>query len=149
MMDGLAGSPDRAGVFRRGVHGFGHLTPDERVNFMNGLGKMVDVQRIGMRMHAKGLLDHDLYEAGNNATASILRSPGGREHLHLGWTEARKAFERDFFRARLEAHEGRLEDLARELGISRRALHAKMKEHGLSKGRSGEGTGAESPTKGS
>lgn len=79
MMDGLIGTVERASIFRRGMHGFAHLEPDERVMLMNGLGKMVDVQRIGMRMHAKGLLDHDLYEAGNNAAASILRSPGGRE----------------------------------------------------------------------
>jgi transcriptional regulator with GAF, ATPase, and Fis domain len=69
-------------------------------------------------------------------------APGTGEYLHMGWTEARKAFERDFFEARLAAHEGRLEDLAQELGISRRALHMKMKEHGLAGGAPGGAAGA-------
>jgi hypothetical protein len=89
MFDGLAGSVDRASVFRRGLHGLAHLSPDERVTLLNALGKMVDVQRIGMRMHEKGLLDHDLYEAGNNAVASILRSPGGREF----WAQMRDFYD--------------------------------------------------------
>lgn len=79
MVDEFLGSTDKANIFRRGIRSLALLTPDERAVFSNFLGKMLDVHRIGMRMHEQGLLRDDLYEAGNLTVSSIMRSPGARE----------------------------------------------------------------------
>ena len=79
MLDSLWASTEGASIFRRGLQSAALLSQDERVVFANFLGKMADVQRIGMRMHEKGLLRDDLYEAANNAVASAFRAPGSRE----------------------------------------------------------------------
>ena len=47
------------------------------------------------------------------------------------YDEAREVFERDFFRHRLQAHEGRMEDLAQATGISRRTLYRRLVNLGL------------------
>ncbi|MEJ2420844.1 MAG: sigma 54-interacting transcriptional regulator [Acidobacteriota bacterium] len=47
------------------------------------------------------------------------------------WENARKAFEREFFKRRLEEHRGSMSELSRELGIARPNLYAKLKKLGL------------------
>jgi DNA-binding NtrC family response regulator len=58
-------------------------------------------------------------------------SGDGFEPWRLTWTGARAAFEREFFKRRLEARDGSLAALAREMGIARTNLHAKLKKLGL------------------
>jgi len=58
----------------------------------------------------------------------------GFEPWRLTWTSARAAFEREFFKRRLEAHDGSLAALAREMGIARTNLHVKLKKLGLEGG---------------
>ena len=93
MCDHMWNSNESANRTRRGYHDLALLTPDERTVFFNQLGKMVDVQRIGMRMHEKGLLADDLYEAGNNAVAFIMKTAGARD-----WWQTSRDFyiHRDF-----------------------------------------------------
>ncbi len=68
----------------------------------------------------------DLLDGGRRAA-----SGDGFEPWRLTWTGAREAFEREFFKRRLEAHNGSLVALAREMGIARTNLHAKLKKLGL------------------
>ena len=79
MQDTMWGTTEMANIYLRGSLDMNSLSPEEAIVFGNWLGKMVDVQRIGMRMHEKGLLKKDLYEAGNNAVVAFLKTPGARQ----------------------------------------------------------------------
>jgi hypothetical protein len=79
MVDEFLGSTEKADIFRRGIHSLDLLTPNEKAVFSNFLGKMLDVHRIGMRMHEQGLLRDDLFEAGNLTVSSAMKSPGAQE----------------------------------------------------------------------
>jgi transcriptional regulator with GAF, ATPase, and Fis domain len=79
----------------------------------------------------------DVLQEGDSAPGE---SDGGLHHARP-WIEAKKAFEEEYFRRRLEGFRGTLQDLARAMGVSRRLLHMKMREHGLERSAGGERDG--------
>jgi DNA-binding NtrC family response regulator len=57
----------------------------------------------------------------------------------MGWQDARRAFEEEYFTRLLEACEGKVGEAARRARVDRRTISTKIREHGLKKGESSEG----------
>ena len=55
-------------------------------------------------------------------------------YWQLPWSDAYGEFEAEYFRRRLESHEGSVSGLARELGMTRPSLYLKMKKLGIKPG---------------
>jgi len=74
------------------------------------------------------------------ADVSIFLSPGalppvsshaGPRYNHLGFKEARKQFEHDYLRTKLEENKGNVSQTAEKVGMERSHLHKKVKALGI------------------
>jgi DNA-binding NtrC family response regulator len=121
--------------FGKSVRGF----EEEAVTELGRYGWPGNVRQLQALVKQMVLLSRDPLITADQVRVAVSRyAPGERPaapgHWQLPWSDAYGEFEAEYFRRRLESHEGSVSGLARELGMTRPSLYLKMKKLGIKHG---------------
>ncbi len=84
----IAGKPQLASLFRRGLNDFYALQPGERVQMHYFLQSVVTLFRDSYNAHNEGVISVDEYESNRAAARAVLRMEGGK----TWWQDAQNAY---------------------------------------------------------
>jgi len=121
--------------FGKAVRGF----EEEAVTELSRYGWPGNVRQLQALVKQLVLLSRDPLITAEHVRAAVSRyAPGDTlaapGYWQLPWSDAYGEFEAEYFKRRLESHEGSVSGLARELGMTRPSLYLKMKKLGIKPG---------------
>ncbi len=91
----IAGSPDAAEIFDRGLASFDALSQAEKARFHWMISEPLKGAQTCFQLHRRGLIDQELYTDYMNSFFRLLHAPGVREYWKHGrrwWHEAFQEF---------------------------------------------------------
>lgn len=121
--------------FGKAVRGF----EEEAVTELRRYGWPGNVRQLQALVKQMVLMSRETLITSEQVRAAVSRySPGeamaSQGYWRLPWSEAYSEFEAEYFRRRLESHDGSVSGLARELRMTRPSLYLKMKKLGIRPG---------------
>lgn len=121
--------------FGKAVRGF----EEEAVAQLRRYGWPGNVRQLQALVKQMVLMSRETLITAEQVRTAVSRyTPGealaGQGYWQLPWSEAYGEFEAEYFRRRLESHDGSVSGLARELGMTRPSLYLKMKKLGIRPG---------------